>query len=147
MIDLNPGDKTCNYSTLHVLCRLASKHNAPAIITFDQPLFLKASEIIYEVQDSSCLRDIVLLLGSFHTFMNLLCALGTLMNGTGLKDILEAVYGENAVGHVLTGKAAQRAFRGHLLVDKCLTREIVKKVADDQQTGFVLRQRNLRSSH
>ena len=52
--------------------------------------------------------------------MNLLGAIGTLMEGTGLKNILETVYGENAVVHMMTGKAVQRALWGHLLVDKCL---------------------------
>ena len=36
--------------------------------------------------------------------MNLLGAIGTLMEGTGLKNILETVYGENAVVHMMTGK-------------------------------------------
>jgi len=30
---------------------------------------------------------------------------GTLMEGKGLKNILETVYGENAVVHMMTGKA------------------------------------------
>ena len=93
MIDMNPGDKTCILSTLNYLCKLASKHNMPAIVTFDQPLFWKASEIANAVPDDSPIRNVVLLLGSFHTFMNLLGAIGTLMDGSGLKEILETVYG------------------------------------------------------
>ena len=65
------------------------------------------------------------MMGSFHTFMNLLGAIGTLMQGTGLQNILELVYGENAVVHMMTGKSVQRAFRGHLLVDKCLNQAIL----------------------
>lgn len=85
MIDMNPGDKTCILSTLDYLCKLASKHNMSAIITFDQPLFWKASEIVNAVPDDSPIRNAVLLLGSFHTFMNLLGAIGTLKDGSGLK--------------------------------------------------------------
>ena len=128
MIDMNSGDKTCILSTLECLCRLASKHNMPAIVTFDQPLYWKASEI---VNDDSLIRNVVLMLGSFHTFMNVLGAIGTLMDGSGLKDIMETVYGENAVAHMMSGKAVQRAFRGHLLVDQCLTRQIVAKIMED----------------
>jgi hypothetical protein len=47
--------------------------------------------------------------------MNLLGAIGTLVEGTGLKNILETVFGENAVVHIMTGKAVQRALWGHLL--------------------------------
>ena len=48
------------------------------------------------------------MLGCFHTLMNLLGAIGSLMEGTGLKNILETVYGENAVGHMMTGKKLSR---------------------------------------
>lgn len=135
MIDMNPGDKTCILSTLEYLCKLSSKHNMPAIITFDQPLFWKASEIANAVPDDSPIRNVVLMLGSFHTFMNLLGAIGTLMDGSGIKEIMETVYGENAVLHMMSGKAVQRAFRGHLLVDQCLTRQIVAKIVEDDP-GF-----------
>ena len=48
-----------------------------------------------------------------------------------MKDILQVIYGENAVQHVLTGKAIQRAIRGHLLVDKCLGQMMVSDLAND----------------
>ena len=70
MIDMNPADKTCILSTLDYMCSLSSKHNMPTIITFDQPLFWKASEIVNSVPDDSPIRNVILLLGSFHTFMN-----------------------------------------------------------------------------
>ena len=92
MVDMYPGDKTCILSTLQYICNLASKHNAPPVVTFDQPLFWKTSQIKDEVPDTSPVRDVVLLVGSFHTFMNLLGAIGTLMNGSGLKDIFETIW-------------------------------------------------------
>ena len=53
------------------------------------------------------------------------------MAGLGLKRILEEVYGENAVVHMMTGKSVQRSFRGHLLVTKCLNQMIVSEVLDE----------------
>ncbi|CAJ1064633.1 hypothetical protein SNEBB_002215, partial [Xyrichtys novacula] len=135
MIDMNPGDKTCILSTLDYLCSLSSKHNMPTIISLDQPLFWKASEIVNAVPDDSPIRNVILLLGRFHTFMNLLGAIGSLMDGSGLKEIMETVYGENAVVHIMSGKAVQQAFRGHLLVYQCLTRQIVVKILEDDP-GF-----------
>ena len=67
--------------------------------------------------------------------MNLLGATGTLMDGSGLKQIIETIYGENAVVHMMSGKSVQRAFRGHLLVDQCLTHQIVAKIIEDEP-GF-----------
>ena len=109
------GEKPCILSTLQYICNLASKLNAPPVVTFDQQLFWKASQINDEVPDTSPVREVVLLLGSFHTFMNLLEAIGTLMNGSGLKDIFETIYGANAVVHMMSAIAVglQRTFRGH----------------------------------
>lgn len=42
-------------------------------------------------------------------------AVGTLMEGKGLTNILEEVYGTNAVQRMMLGKTVQRAFRGHIL--------------------------------
>ena len=46
------------------------------------------------------------------------------MDGSGIKDILETLHGENTVVHMMNGKAVQRAFRGHLLANDCLTQQI-----------------------
>ena len=53
------------------------------------------------------------MLGSFHRFMNLLGAIGFLMSGSGLQDILKQIFADNAVVH-LSGKAVSCAFRVHL---------------------------------
>ena len=58
------------------------------------PLFRKASKTISKQKN---LRDIVLILGSFYTLVNLLGVVSTLMNGSGLSEILQEIYGENAV--------------------------------------------------
>ena len=81
------------------------------------------------------------MLGCFHTLMNLLGAIGTVMEATGLKNILETVYGENAVVHMMTGKAVQRALLGHLLVDKCLSSQLITEMAkDDPEIQTLLEQ-------
>ena len=63
--------------------------------------------------------------------MNLLGAIGTLMEGTGLMNIMEVVYGSNAVQHMTTGMSVHRAFRGHLLVDRCLNHLVVSELQED----------------
>ena len=104
MINVYSVDESCIVSTLNFICNLAMKHNLPTIVTFDQPLYWKAAEIIIDAPQNSHLKGIVLMLGCFHTLMNLLGAIGTLMEGTGLKNILETVYGENAVVYIMTGE-------------------------------------------
>ncbi|KAL2082773.1 hypothetical protein ACEWY4_022591 [Coilia grayii] len=131
MIDMYSGDKTCILSTLEFICDLAFKHQLAPVITFDQPLYWKAAEIIQDSASGSELKYIVLLLGCFHTLMNVLGAIGTLMKGTGLNEILGVIYGANAITHMMTGKSVQRAFRGHLLVDKCLSHMILSEMPND----------------
>ena len=131
MTDLYSGDKTCILSMLDFVCDPNNKHQVPSIITFDQPLCWKAAEIIMDAPKSSHLKSIVNI-GCFHTFMNLLGTIGTLMEGKGLRGIMEVVYGGN-IKHMMTGKSVQRAFRGHLLVDRCLNHLIVSDPQKNNQ--------------
>ena len=89
-----------------------------------------------EVPDTSPVRDAVLILTSFHTFFNLLGSIGALMNGSGLFDTIK--YGENAVVHMMSEKAVQRAFRLHILVSQCLTMQIIANVIDDKSDFEIL---------
>ena len=105
MINMYSEDKSRIVSTLDFICNLAMKHNLHTIVNFDQPLYWKAAEIIIDAPQNSHLKGVVLMLGCFHTLMNLLWAIGTLMKGTGLKNILETVYGENAFVYMTTGES------------------------------------------
>ena len=113
---------------MEFIYKLAKKNNVPAVITFDQPLYWKASEIQNNSNTNSHLRCIVILLVSFNTLTNLLEAMGTLMKGSGLGEILEVTYTENALTHILSGKAVQRALRGHHLLDSCLNEIILENL-------------------
>ena len=46
ILDLNPNDKTCIYSVLLFVIEQSKKLGVTAPITFDQPLWIKALEII-----------------------------------------------------------------------------------------------------
>ena len=50
------------------------------------------------------------------------------MNGSGIRNLLEVIYGENAVTHILTGKAVDRAVRSYMLLDNCLNYIIIDKI-------------------
>ena len=69
----------------------------------------------------SKLKQIVLILGCFHTQMTYLGAIGNLMENTGLQHMLEWVFAANSVPHILNGKATARAFRAHMLGSSALT--------------------------
>ena len=60
MIDMNPSDATCVYSTLKFITNHAIQHNITPIITFDQPLWFKALSIITAEPEGSDLHKIIL---------------------------------------------------------------------------------------
>ena len=97
MIDMSSSDPMCIFSTLKFVSEHAQQHNVTPIITFDQPLWWKALMIIMSEPPGSDLRKIVLRLGGFHTEMSFLGCIGSLMAGSGLKELLEMVYAPNAV--------------------------------------------------
>ena len=52
--------------------------------------------------------------------------MGRLAAGSGLQQLLEAVFDQNSVTHMLTGKAIARAVRGHFLADAILNAELYR---------------------
>ena len=49
------------------------------------------------------------------------------MNRSGLKDVLELIYADSVVSHIISGKAVQRAIRGHFLVNTALDALLLAK--------------------
>ena len=113
IIDLNPTDMTCIYSTLKFVQSQAKELNiVTPVITFGQPLYIKAMEIV-KVKN----LNMVVMLGGFHLLMSFLGSIGEVMKGSGLEDALEELYGKSRVLHLISGKAVSRALRGHFLVE------------------------------
>ena len=59
MIDLDPSDLTCIYSTLVFVSEQAKRYHVTPVITFDQPLWWKALMIIRNEPQESELKSIV----------------------------------------------------------------------------------------
>ena len=101
-------------------------------ITFDQPLWLKAFNII----DAENLQ-IVCRLGGFHTLMSFLGSIGTLMSGSGLEDLFAEVYAENSVTHMISGKAIARATRAHILTESALMLLLLQEIKEQSSDTIV----------
>jgi hypothetical protein len=116
IVDLNPSDPDCIYSTLLYVVSQASKLGlSTPDITFDQPLYIKAVDIAMKAN-----LNIVVRLGGFHMLMSVLGSVGHMMRGSGLENILSIIYGPNTVEHVLSGKGYARAIRGHFMIHRVL---------------------------
>ena len=117
IIDLNPTNYTCIYSTLLFVIDQCRRLNIPTpSITLGQSLWLKSTAISVEK-----LLNIVIHLGGFHTLMSFVDSIGSLMDGSGIESILQTSYGENTIKHILRGKATLRAVRAHTLIESALT--------------------------
>jgi hypothetical protein len=127
IIDSDPNSASCIYSTLSFVIQDSKKLSVPTpVITFDQPLWIKALKI-----STFHNLPIVCRLGTFHLQMSFLSSIGTLMDGSGLSDVLQCCYGQNTVKHILSGKAVARAVRGHFLVESALFIILLKNVLKD----------------
>ena len=107
MIDMDPANMSCIF--LHSC--LALRYGATPVLTFDQSLWWKATMVIDNEPHDCVPRSIVLRVGGFYTEMSSLGCMGRLKAGSGLQQLLEAVFAQNSVTHMLTGKAIARAVR------------------------------------
>ena len=87
MINHNPSDISCLYSTLMHAKERAIRALKTLVITFDQPLYWKAKSA--DAEPATCtLRNAIVFLGGFHTRMSFLGAIVFLMADSGLLEIL-----------------------------------------------------------
>ena len=114
------GRAACIRSTLEYFSHLAEQQNVIPAITFDQQLYCIALMVIEDQPISSRLRCIVLLLGGFHTEMSLIGPIGSIMVGSGLKEMLAQWYAERSNKRMLSDKTVSCAVRGHFLIDSDL---------------------------
>ena len=90
------------------------------MLTFDQPLWWKATIIVEGAQEDSPLRSVILRLGGFHILISFLGSIGHLMAGTCLQELLEVIFAGNTVAHILSGNVVACTICGHLLLDSIL---------------------------
>ena len=113
-----------HFSTLLFIQSQPDKLNVSIpVVTFDPPLWYKASGIIAEKKLS-----IVCRLGGFHTLMSFIGSVVHVMGGSGLEEVLTEICAENSVLHMLSGKAYARAVRGYILFDLALNNMLIEDV-------------------
>lgn len=86
------------------------------IVTFDQPLYAKATKIVASADKADPISNIFVRLGGFHLLMSFLGSIGHIMGGSGLDEAMELIYAKNSVVHIMNGHAYERALRCHFLI-------------------------------
>lgn len=130
------SDYSTLYTTLNYIIDDGNKYgHSFIIVTFDQPLYLKAKEIVTAAEKNSSISKVIVRLGGFHLLMSFMGSIGYIMGGSGLKEVLSVIYAPNSVDHMLSGHAYSRAIRGHTLLQLALAHIIFKELSlhDEQK--------------
>ena len=120
-INLAPSNLSTVYTALlQAAAKGTSNGQSITMVTFDQPLYAKAREIVAAAPDDSPLKSLFIRLVGFHLLMSFLSAIGFIMAGSGLEELYSTVYAKNSVQQMMNGKAYSRAIRALFLVEEAL---------------------------
>ena len=118
-VTLNPSSYEAVYITLSFVSEEVRKQRICCTsLTFDQPLYWKASEIIADKAPE--FTNIHLKLGGFHQLMSFMGDSCKLMEESGISELWSTVYKENSIPKMLSGKAYSRCLRASLLTCSAL---------------------------
>lgn len=126
-INLAPSNPSTIYTALlQAATKGTSNGQSITMVTFDQPLYAKAREIVAAAPDDSPLKSLFIRLGGFHLLMSFLSAIGFIMAGSGLEELYSTVYAKNSVQQMMNGKAYSRIIRALFLVEEALITVFLK---------------------
>lgn len=114
-VNLQPSHPTSINTCLRFAAEECTKRQQKCIVTFDQPLFIKATDIVSQADETDVLSTVIVRLGGFHLLMSYMGAVAKIMGGSGMEEIWEKVFAKNSVVHMTNGHAYARALRAHSL--------------------------------
>ena len=99
------------------------------VVTFDLAVARKAYNLLWQ---NDAFKDVFVRLGSFHTICSFLGAIGKLMKGSGLAEIViqSGICASGSIEQVFRGKHYNRALRVHKLMSEALERLLLIKFLD-----------------
>lgn len=111
-------------------------------VTFDQPLYQKSFEMVKSCSEE--FPNVMVRLGIFHLLMSFLGAIGFIMSGSGINEVLNVIYAPLSVQKMLTGHAYARAIRGHTLLYLALCKRILEEteLTDEEKSYAESRMRS-----
>lgn len=114
-INAPPSDYDTIYTALlSAIEKCKSLKQESCVITFDQPLYIKARDIVQSIGPNPESIKIFIRLGGFHFLISFMGAIGYIMNGSGLNKLFQVAYAPASAEKMLTGRAYARA-----LVSSC----------------------------
>ena len=122
LIDMYPSDPDTIMTSLTKAQEITNSTGQEFVVfTCDLQLFKEAQKILWTYPDR--FSNVVLRVGGMHMLMSFVGAIGSLMAGSGLAEILESAFG--GVAKLLTGKKFPQNVRALRLVMEELLRDIL----------------------
>lgn len=130
-IYLKATDNTTLYSAMIFGLKEAKKIGQKNVFfTFDQQLYIKAREILADVEFNlvECDHDmshVFIRLGGFHLIMSFLGCIGKVMDASGLREAWATIYADKSTEKMLTGKNYARSLRANFYTEAALLTHIL----------------------
>ena len=124
LIDMLPSDPDTMMTALQEAKRLTNERGQKKVVfTCDQQLYKVAADVKWAYPND--FSDVILRLGGMHMLMSSVGAIGSLMAGSGLSEILSSTFA--GVSKMLTGKKFTQNVRAMRLVSEELLRNIINR--------------------
>ncbi|CAH3121622.1 unnamed protein product [Porites lobata] len=121
---MTPSDPDTILTALHEAKRLTEERGQKkTIFTSDQQLYKVAVEVKWT--DPERFADVIVRLGGMHMLMSFVGAIGTLMQGSGLVDVLSSTF--SGVSKMLSGKKFPQNARALRIVCEELLRRVLER--------------------
>ncbi|KAJ8887374.1 hypothetical protein PR048_013589 [Dryococelus australis] len=134
-INLHPSNPTSCNTCLHFAAEECRKQQQRCIVTFYQPLFIKAMDIVSQADKVDELSKVIVRLGGCHLLMSYMEAVGKIMDGSGMEQMWGEVFSKNAVVHMANGHFYARALRAHSVSQVAITHLILECCEEE---GFLI---------
>lgn len=135
-----PGKHDTIYSVLlSAVEKIKAAGQKSCFVTFDQPLYIKARDIVASSGPGSPIGSVIVRLGGFHMLMSFIGAIGYIMDGSGLQDLFSVAYAAASTEKMLTGHVYSRAVRGHILAHLALAKCVLSMmdITDDENINIL----------
>lgn len=126
IINAPPDNFSTVYTTIMECLRLS--RDLPTMITFDLPLWQKATRIILEKN-----LPVIARLGGFHQLMSFTSAIGYLMTGSGIEECMQIVFPGFPVDKLLSGKSHQKTLHALFLIDAALCSYLLEDLLSNEE--------------
>ena len=138
-INLDPSDMSTIYTALVFAKNEATTYNKKyCIVTFDQPLFIKAVDIVHA---SSDLTDVIVRLGGLHMAFSYMGADGYIMSGSGVEQMWGSVYAAGSIPQITNGHYYYRGLRARILGIQALATILLRSNESFNELDIVTLQR------